>query len=341
MHILHQTIGTPQFKIKAESKNLAHLTVGPLPSGYGVTVGNSLRRVLLSGLPGTAITAVKIDGLNHEYSTIDGVMDSFLDITLNIRSLRLCKHSKDPVTLEVPLVKSGVVRAKDLSANGDVDVLEPSQVITTCDGANPKNKLHLRVEKGVGFRIVSNQDNAAETDTGFVLVDANFSPVTRVKYEIVPVRVGDLTNLDQLKMEVETDGSLEAEKAIKLAAGMLESYFQLFNLEDAYVDEEFTSTFSEVRRREQEAKKAAEKSNEDPSTPIDILGVSQRTLNALVNGGITSIEKLVETPMNKLSQLRGFGQKARTELDQVMKERGYSFVVSSAATAPINSEENN
>lgn len=325
MHILHEQIGAPQFKIKAESKNSASLVVAPLPAGYGLTLGNALRRVLLSSLPGTAVTALKIDGVSHEYDTIPGVKDSVFDIILNIRQLKLKKHSKGIEEVEIPLVKSGKITAKNLKVSSDIEILDPSQVITTCDKADSKKKMVLRVEKGVGYRLVSNEDNAKEENPEYMLVDANFSPVARVHYEVNPARVGELTNLDQLKVEVETDGSLEAENALKLSASILESYFQLFNKEEAYTDEEFTTSFEAIKKKKESEQIAAAAAAEAAFTPIDILGLSQRTLNALVNGNITSVEQLVSTPMSQLSQLRGFGQKAKSELEQVLSERGYSL----------------
>ncbi len=324
MHILHETIGVPKLKITSDSKNTATLVVNPLPSGFGMTLGNALRRVLLSSLPGTAVTAVKITGATHEYTTIPGIHESVLDLILNVRELGLKKHSKDPETIEIPLVKKGTVTAKDLKVSSDIEILDPSQIICHCDGADSKKKIQLRVEKGVGYRIISNEDNAKEADPEFVLVDANFSPVKRVKYEVTPARVGDQTNLDQLKLEVLTDGSLEAEHALKLAAEILQSYFGLFNEKDAYTDEDFTTSFSAIKAKEDAERQANVAAAEESFTPIDILGFSQRTLNALVNGGITSVEELLKTPMSQLTQLRGFGQKAKTELEQVLRERGYT-----------------
>jgi len=323
MHIIHDTIGAPKLKIEVESKKQAVLLINPLPSGFGMTIGNALRRTLLSSLPGTAPTAMKITGVTHEYTTIPGLKESVLELSLNIRELSLKKHSKGEEVVELDFVKSGILTAKDLKVSSDIEILEPSQIIAHCDGADPKTKMQLRVEKGVGYTIVTNVDNANEKDPENILLDANFSPVKQVKYEVTPARVGKLTNLDQLKLEVTTDGSLEAENAIKLSAEILRSYYSLFSEENAYTDEDFTISFSAVKQKEEEQLKAKAVSAEESFTPIDILGFSQRTLNALVNGGITSVEDLLRTPMNQLSQLRGFGQKAKTELEQVLRERGY------------------
>ena len=325
MHILHEQIGVPRLNIKSESKTKATLTVNPLPNGFGVTLGNALRRVLLSSLPGTAVTAIKIDGVSHEYTTIPGIKETIFDVTLNIRELRLKKHTKGAEDIEIPLKKTGEICAKDLKVSSDIEILDPSQHILTCDGADTKRKMFLRIEKGVGYRLISNEDHAAEENPEYILVDANFSPILSVKYDITPARVGDLTNLDELKLVVETDGSLDADNAIKLAADLLQSYFELFNKEDAYTDEEFTTSFDKIKAQKESEEKAAASMQETAFTPIDILGLSQRTLNALVNGGITSVEQLTECSMSQLAQLRGFGQKAKTELEQVMAERGYSF----------------
>lgn len=325
MHILHQEIGAPQIKIEAESKIHAQLIMNPLPSGYGYTLGNALRRVLLSSLPGTGITAFKITGVTHEYTTLPGVKDNVFDIMLNLRALRLKKHGKGVEEVEIPFVKSGVITAKDLKVSSDIEILDPSQYITTCDGADPKKKITVRIEKGVGYKLVDNKDNAAEANPEYMLMDVNFSPVTHVSYQVKPARVGEQTNLDQLQLDAHTNGSIEALQAIKLAASILENYFQLFNVQEAYTDKEFTTSFDELKKQ-----KATEATQIDPIkeksfTPIDILGLSQRTLNALVNGNINSVEELINTPMKNMAQLRGFGQKARQELEQVLTERGYEL----------------
>ncbi len=324
MHILHEVIGIPKLKVEQKEKNVIALTMSPLPSGYGMTIGNALRRVLLSSLPGTAVSGIKIDGVAHEYTTIPGVKESVLDITLNLRKLRLKKHSKGVEEAEIAFVKKGKITAKDINVSNDVEILDPSQIIATCDNADPKRKMKLRIEKNIGFRIVSNQDHASEEDPEYILIDANFSPIIRVKYEVGPARVGEQIDLDQLKMEIETNGAIDPEKALKLGASVLESYFALFNEEEAYRDEDFTTNFALVKEKA-EAQMATAAISDEPFTPIDILGLSQRTLNALVNGQVTSVEQLLETSMSQLSQLRGFGQKAKAELDRVLAERGYDL----------------
>ncbi len=325
MHILHETIGVPRLKIESLGKNSVKLVINPLPSGYGMTIGNALRRVLLSSLPGTAVVGIKIEEGTHEYSTIPGIKESVLDIILNLRKLRLKKHSKGVEEITFQLVKNGKITAKDLNISGDIEILDPSQIIATCGDANSKKKLYLRIEKNIGFRVVSNEDQVKEDDPSYMLIDANFSPVVRVKYEVVPARVGEQIDLDQLEMQIETNGAIDPEEALKLAANILESYFSLFNKEDAYTDGDFTISFDLMKKKEEEQQLAAVAAVDEPFTPIDILGLSQRTLNALVNGKITSVEQLLQTSMSQLTQLRGFGQKAKTELEQILAERGYNL----------------
>ncbi len=326
MHILHETIGVPRLKVESTGKNTAKLIINPLPSGYGTTLGNALRRVLLSSLPGTAVVGVKVSGMTHEYDTIPGVKESLLDIILNLRALRLKKHSKEVEEVKVPFVKKGKITAKDLNVSSDVEILDPTQEIMTCESANTKKAMFLRIGKDIGYRIVSNEDHVKEEDAEYILIDANFSPVIKVQYAVVPARVGEQIDLDQLELSIETNGALEPEKAIKLAAGILQSYFALFNEDDAYTDEDFTTDFAAMKKKEEEEQMAAVAAIDEPFTPIDILGLSQRTLNALVNGKITSVEQLLSMSMSQLTQLRGFGQKAKTELEQVLAERGYTLM---------------
>ena len=323
MHIIHDEIGTPQIKILKADDNCTKVVISPLPPGYGITLGNSMRRVLLSSLPGTSVVAMKIPGVTHEYTTIKGLKDSVFDITLNLRELKLKKHSKGAEIVELPFVKTGKLTAKDLKVSSDIEILDPSQIITTCDGADSRKKAQIFIEKGVGYRLISNEDSFQVEDPEKILIDANFSPIVSVSYDVTSARVGENTNLDKLTMTVKNDGSLDSEKAIKLAASILQSYFELFNKENAYTDEDYTTSFDLLKQKKESEEKAASEAKDQSFTPIDILGLSQRTLNALVNGDITSVEELLQTPMSQLSQLRGFGQKAKTELDHVLVDKGY------------------
>ncbi|MCB9809855.1 DNA-directed RNA polymerase subunit alpha [Candidatus Peribacteria bacterium] len=325
MHIIHETIGAPHLKLKAKNKEAASIEMHPLPQGFGNTIGNAMRRVLYSSLPGTAVTAYKIEGKTHEYDTLEGVKETLFDIGLNLRSLRLRKNSKGSAELEVKLTKTGVVTAADIKTTSDVEILDPTQVIMTCDGLSTKQKMFIRVEKGVGSRMTSTELSREEDDPEYILLDAIFSPLTQVSYTVEPARVGDQTNLDKLVLSLETNGSITAEDAIGFAAQVLESYFSLFRNEAAYSDDDFTTSFDELKKQREAEELAASQAAETSFTPIDILGLSQRTLNALVNGGVTSVEQLTSMTMTQLMQLRGFGQKAKVELDEVLGARGYAL----------------
>ncbi|MFC1810621.1 DNA-directed RNA polymerase subunit alpha [Patescibacteria group bacterium] len=318
MHQIQEEIGIPKFKPQKKGDNHMVFTLGPLPPGYGMTVGNALRRVLLSSLPGACITGVKIQGVSHEYSTVKGVKDSVLDINLNIKKLYIQKDTKEPSTLELNVSKSGVIKAKDIKCPTGVKILNPDQYITTIDNKSAKLKMELRAEKGVGYEPASLRIKR-ESDTSMIVLDAVFTPVVKVRYDVENTRVGEMTNLDKLTLEIQTDGTITPEDALKFASNILTSYFNLFNEEGVMVEEDFMSDFAKIAAKEKEQEKA--KPVQESYTPIEILGFSPRTLNALINGGIGSIEQLSKCTESKLSNLRGFGKKALTEVSDALDKK--------------------
>lgn len=317
MHIIQEEIGIPKIKTDILENNHVIFTMSPLPPGYGMTLGNALRRVLLSSLPGAAVTGVKIDGITHEYSTIPGVKDSILDIILNLKLLDIRKTSKELSTLKLEVSRAGKITAKDIQCPSDVEILNPDLYITTLEKGS-KFKIELRVEKGVGYLPVQ-QRQKEETEVNLILVDAVFSPVKKVRFEVEATRVGQMTDLDKLIIEILTNSTIAPEEALKFASNILKSYFNLFNVENIMVEEEFMSDIQSIlkKEKEEEAKKPAQESY----TPIEILGFSPRTLNALINGGIGSIEQLSKCTESKLSNLRGFGKKALTEVKEALDKK--------------------
>lgn len=318
MHQIQAEIGIPKIKTERVSANHAIFTVSPLPPGYGTTVGNSFRRILLSSLPGASVTGVKIDGVSHEYSTVKGVKDSILDMTLNLKLLNIKKETSEPSTLTLSASKEGIVLAKDIKCPSDVEILNPDQYITTLD-KGAKLNMEIRVEKGVGY-IPAPQRQKEETDSDMIVLDSVYSPVRKVRYEVESTRVGQMTNLDKLKLEIMTDGSINPEDALKFSSNILQSYFSLFNQENAIVEEDFMSDFKKIQEKEEEEEK--NKPAQESYTPIEILGFSPRTLNALINGGIGSVEQLEKCTESKLTNLRGFGKKALTEVEEALESRG-------------------
>jgi DNA-directed RNA polymerase subunit alpha len=317
MHQIQAEIGIPKIKTERISENHMVFTVSPLPPGYGTTVGNSFRRVLLSSLPGAAVTGIKIDGVSHEYSTIKGIKDSVLDITLNLKLLNIRKSSTPASTCMLTANKEGIVTAKDIKCPSDVEILNPDLYITTLEKGT-KLSIELRVEKGVGYSPAAIRQKE-ENDPNMIILDGVFSPIKKVRYEVESARVGQMTNLDKLVMEIMTAGSITPENAVRFASNILQSYFNLFNQENVMVEESFMSDFKKIAEKEQAEEK--NKPSQEAYTPIEILGLSPRTLNALINGGIGSVEQLAKCTESKLSNLRGFGKKALTEVASALSTR--------------------
>ncbi len=321
MHQIQEEIGIPKIKIDKIEDNHTVFMVGPLPPGYGITTGNSFRRVLLSSLPGSCITGIKIEGVTHEYSTIKGVKDSVLDITLNLKLVRVVKTSAEASIITLKANKEGEVYAKDIQTPSDIEILNPDQYITTLE-KGAKLQIDMIVEKGVGYVPVSVKQKA-HVDPEIILLDSIFSPVKKVRYDVEATRVGQMTNLDKLVLEVETDGSISPEDAVKFSSNILQSYFNLFNKENAMVEEAYMSDFDKISQKQEEEEK--NKPVQEAYTPIEILGFSPRTLNALINGGIGSIEQLSKCTESKLTNLRGFGKKALTEVRDALETKGLTL----------------
>lgn len=322
MHTIHTVIGVPKISQEVLSTNEATFTIDPLPNGYGVTIGNSLRRVMLSSIPGTRVTGVKITGVSHEYATLPGVHDSILDILLNLKGLVVEKLDSGVEWIKLSKKEEGIVKAGDITSQGGTKVLNPEMYITSLD-AGFSFEAEIRVEKNVGYKSIEELKNAEE-DPNVLVLDANFSPVLNVKYNVENARYGEITNLDALHITVKTNGVMSPTDVVKFSGKMLESYFVLFNEEALQVDGEFIANIREVIEREkQEVKADLEK---ETYTPIEIMGLSPRTLNALVNGDILSIEQLAKCTEAKLSSIKGFGRKAMTEVREALATRGLKLL---------------
>ena len=292
----------------------------PLPQGYGTTIGNAFRRVLLSSLPGCAVTGVKIKGKNYEYSTIEGAKESVLDMLLNLKQLKVKKTSKEPSIVKLS-AKAGEITAKDIQVPSDVEILNPELYITTLE-KGAALEMEIKIEKSVGYLPASTKQET-ETEADWIWIDAFFSPVKKVKFMAENTRVGQMTNLDKLTLEVETNGSMSPEDAVKFSANILQSYFSLFNEDNLQVEPEFMSDVESISKKQMEEEES--KPKKESYTPIEILGLSPRTLNALINGEIGSIEQLVKCTESKLTNLRGFGKKAANEVRDALGTRGLTL----------------
>lgn len=303
------------------SDNHVLVTVEPLPHGYGMTLGNALRRVLISSVPGAAITGVKIDGAKHEFAVIPGVKDSVLDLILNLKEVVFKMHSKDPQVVELKVSNhSGEVTAGMITCPTGIEVLNPDHVITSLDKKKSSLDVKIFLQKGVGYQVV---DNTKNTDPDMILTDAIFSPVKRVRYSVTSTRVGQMTNLDKLELEIVSNGSFDASESLKFASDILSSYFGYFNQTGTPADAEFMTSAHDIMAKQQvEEEKAAR----TEYTPIEILNLSPRTLNALINGGIGSIEQLTQCTDSKIANLRGFGKKAMDEVKDALAKRGLTLL---------------
>lgn len=318
MHIIHNTIWVPKITQKDGSDNVSSFTVGPLPKGYWVTLGNSLRRILLSSIPGTKVTGIKVSGVSHEYSTLPWIKDSIIDVILNLKDLVLKKEEVGVEWLRLTKSASGMVTARDIVAPAGIEILNKDLYITEIDKDGLELNIDIRIEKGAGYLTVD-ELKEREEDTEVLLIDTNFSPVSNVKYNIGQARFGDIINLDSLEMDIETNGSISSVDALKFSANMLNSYFSVFNEDSLQVEGQFISNVADLISKEKE--EVQEELEKETYTPIEIMWLSPRTLNALINGNILSIEQLTKCTETKLSSIKGFGKKAMTEIRSALAER--------------------
>lgn len=320
MHIIQEEIGLPVFSTQPVTKgDTSHtiFTISPLPTGYGMTLGNGLRRVLLSSLPGAAVTSIRIKGVQHEYTAIKGVRESVMDLALNLKGLKLRKFSKDPEIISLQAKGPKTITAADLKVSSDVEVLDASVEILTLD-KGAEIDMELTVEKGVGY-VPASERNKKQNEPGLIYIDAIFSPVVKVRFEVEAARVGQRTNLEKLIIDVKTNGSLTADEAMQFASQLMKSYFDYFGSSEKIVEPEFMADFSRAGTREVEESETPVK---ESYTPIEILNFSPRTLNALINAGVGSIEQLTKCSEAQLSNFRGFGAKALDEVKATLRERG-------------------
>ena len=323
MHIIHELIGVPKISQKDLDKNVSTFEISPLPRWYGITLWNSLRRVLLSTIPGTRVTWIKVKWVSHEYSSLPGIKDSILDIMLNLKDLNITKKDTWIEWLKLQKNKAGVVTAWDIQTPAGVEILNKDLYITEIDKDGLELDIEIRVEKGVGYKSIEDLKEE-EDDVNVLLIDANFSPVLNVKYDIEKTRHWDITNLESLKIEISTNGAITPVDALKFSGDMLVSYFSLFNEEGLQVEGQFISDVKDLLNKEKEEIK--EELEKETYTPIEIIGLSPRTLNALINWGILSVEQLTKCTETKLSSIKWFGKKAMTEIRQALNERGLKLL---------------
>ncbi|MDD5623148.1 MAG: DNA-directed RNA polymerase subunit alpha [Candidatus Peribacteraceae bacterium] len=322
MHIIQEEIGLPTFNVtpapKGEKNIHAIFTIGPLPPGFGMTLGNALRRVLLSSLPGAAVISMRLQGVQHEYTTLKGVRETVVDIALNLKLLKLRKHNKDTEVITLQAKGPKTLTARDLKVSSDIEVLNPDLEILTLEKGGSID-MQITVGKGVGYSPAAER-NKKQNEPGLIHIDAIFSPVEKVRFEVEAARVGQRTDLEKLVLDVQTNGSLTPEDAVQFAAQLLKGYFEYFSSSEKIVESEFIADFS--RSGAQVTEQGSDSAVKESYTPIEILNFSPRTLNALINAGVGSIEQLTKCTEAALNNFRGFGAKALDEVKGTLAERG-------------------
>lgn len=289
-------------------KRYGKFVVEPLERGYGTTLGNAIRRVLLSSLPGAAVTSVKIDGALHEFSTLPGVVEDTTDIILNLKSLCLRLHSDGPKTIRVEAEGEGEVTARDIIADADVEILNPDLHLATL-AKSGRLVMEITVEKGRGY--VAAEKNKPENVIGVIPVDALFSPAPKVNFIVEHTRVGQVTDYDRLTLEVWTDGSIAPDEAVSTAAQILTDYLALFEGLTDSVRNEVTL----VEKEEDQKNRILEMS-------IEELELSVRSYNCLKRAGINTVQELTQRTDEDMMKVRNLGRKSLEEVTQKLKQLG-------------------
>lgn len=297
------------------SDNSATFTVEPLHSGYGMTLGNSMRRVLLSSIAGAAVTSFKIEGVTHEFTTVPGVKEDVVDIMMNLKGVRFRVYGDDIQNLRITKKGKGVVTAKDIEANADIEVVNPSHVIATVDDDKATFTMDLTVEVGRGYRTI--EEGTARKASDMIALDAVFTPVLRVRYKVENTRVGQVTDLDKLLLTIETDGSLSPRDAFEEASAILvNQYTALAGKTRVVVPEVAASSTGAASGSDEGAADEASALN----TSVEDLNLSARTYNALVNNDIHNVRDLLSLSDAELRDLKGFGSKALDEVKEKLAE---------------------
>ena len=286
------------------SATSATFLIEPMHAGYGNTLGNSMRRVLLSSIRGGAIVAFRIEGATHEFTTVEGVKEDVVDIMLNLKGVRLRVHTDEPVELRLEKT-GGVITAGDIQANGEVEVVNPDHIIATIDNPNKTVIMDLVAEAGRGYQTIE-ESSVNRLHSDMIALDAIFTPVLRVRYKVDSTRVGDETNLEKLALTVETDGTMTPREAFEEAAAILVSQYS------ALAGSTVVAGAPALGNDE------ADDSELDMS--IEELNLSARTTNALINNEIRTIRDLVTLTEQDLRELKGFGSKALDEVRDKMAE---------------------
>ncbi len=306
----------PMYKITdyIESNNYGKFELEPLERGFGTTIGNALRRVMLSNMPGTAIVAVRIDGVMHEFQTIDGIVEDVTAIILNLKGVVLKNNSEDVKILTLDVNEERVVTAADIKTDADVEIMNPEHVIATLSKGG-KLSMELIIANGRGYAQVDENKKYLENQKiGFIPVDSNFSPIERISYDVESARVGQDANFDKLIMYVNTKGSIRPEEAMALGAKILIEHFNILTQLSEIADMTGIMT---AKQEDSKLKKL--------ETSIDDLDFSVRAYNCLKRAGINTLGDLTEKSELEMMKIRNLGKKSLKEVIDKIKDMGLKF----------------
>ncbi len=303
----------PEVRIIETEDNYGHFRIEPLKRGYGHTLGNAMRRVLLSSLPGAAISSIRITGVLHEFADIPGVTEDVTQIILNIKRIRLTSTATNPIELFLSVKREGNVTAADIQCPPEISIVNPDQIIATLDSDDAELEMYLTVEQGIGFTLSDSQE---DTPIGVVPVDAIFTPIRRVEYRVEHARVGQVTDLDALILRVWTDGTLTPETALGQSGQILCDYFSLIR------------DFHPLAQRIEVGI-----ARQDPvtSTPLESLQLQNRAYNALRRGGISTVEQLLAMDEESLLNIQGLGAKTLSEVKEKLAQSDLILTESNGA----------
>jgi DNA-directed RNA polymerase subunit alpha len=292
----------------------------PFERGFGTTIGNAMRRVLLSSIEGAAVTAVKIEGVLHEFSPIQGVVEDATDIILNLKQIPLKLHTDQPKTVTVRAMKPGIVRAKDIVADADIEILEPEAHIATVSEGG-KLEMELRLKRGRGY-VAADKNFDEDLGIGWIPIDSVHSPVKKVNYVVEAARIGQTTDYDKLTLEVWTNGAVTPRDAVSLAAKLIRDHFTIFVGLDEAPDQAFADGGEQPRSI-----------NEHLDKSVEELELSVRSYNCLRNANIKTIRELVQKSEGDMLKTKNFGRKSLNEIKDILGTMGLSLGMRLDATA--------
>ena len=296
-------------EVRERRENYAKFVIEPLERGFGITLGNALRRILLSSIPGAAVTYMKIDGVLHEFSTIPGMVEDTIALMLNLKGLPVKLNSDEPRVLNLSVAGPKDVTAADIAPDGDVEILDPNYRLATLSSKDAKLTMEIGIEKGRGYVMADKQRNI-EHMIGLIPLDSIFSPIRKVNFSVDDTRVGQSVDFDRLTLEIETNGSITPDEALATSAVIMQEQLDLFV--------GFTN-------REEPLPEAPPN---EWDIPVESLNLSVRSFNCLKRAGISKVSELLDLTEDEIMKMRNFGKKSLDEIKQVLAERGLSLRLS-------------